>query len=146
MPELMPLRWGILGAGNIAKKFTLGAQVNADMVVVAVGSRDLSKANAFAKELNIERAHGSYEALVSDPDIDVIYVATPHPHHKECTLLALNHSKPVLCEKPFTMNAGETEELIDAAHGARLFLMEGMWSRFFPAMFKLRELLAQKVI
>jgi predicted dehydrogenase len=146
MPDLTTVRWGILGAGSIAKRFTEGAQSLPDAQVIAVGSRTQEKADAFADEFNIPHRHVSYEALVADPDVDVIYVATPHPMHKENTLLALNAGKPVLCEKPFTINAREAEEAVRTAREKRLFLMEGMWTRFFPAMYEVRRLIKEGAI
>ncbi|HEY3233616.1 MAG TPA: Gfo/Idh/MocA family oxidoreductase, partial [Polyangiaceae bacterium] len=93
-----------------------------------------------------KRAHGTYQALAEDPDIDVIYVATPHPMHRPDSLLCMSAGKAVLCEKPITVNAAECAELIAAARGKPIFLMEGMWTRFLPAIVKLRELLAKGVI
>jgi predicted dehydrogenase len=135
-----PIRWGILGAGSIAKRFVQGVQVLPDARVVAVGSRDRTKADAFADPLDIPRRHGSYEDLVADPEVDVIYVATPHPFHKDNSILALEAGKHVLCEKPFTINAAELEAIVRVARERKRFLMEGMWSRFFPAMVRLREM------
>jgi len=142
MPEdYATVRWGILGAGSIAKRFTEGANFLPDANVVAVGSRDRSKADQFADAYDIPHRHGSYEALVGDPDVDVIYVATPHPFHKEHALLALNAGKHVLCEKPVTINAGQLQEMVDTARAKKRFLMEGHWSRCFPVMAKIREAL-----
>src|SRR2546430_15227 len=102
-----PLRWGILGAGGIANRYCSDVKPLPDHKLVAVGSREQEKANAFADKFEIPNRHASYEALVADPEVDVIYVATPHNFHKEHTLLALNAGKPVLCEKPFTINLSE---------------------------------------
>jgi predicted dehydrogenase len=137
-----PLRWGIVGTGWIADKFA------ADMVhcdsgqVVAVGSRRAETANAFADRFGIPNRHGSYEALVNDPEVDVVYVATPHPMHHPNALLALHAGKPVLVEKPLTMNAAEARELVAAARAEELFLMEAMWTRFLPHILRIRGLLA----
>ena len=133
-------RWGILGAGGIAKKFSSGVQALADHELIAVGSRTQEKADQFADQFNIPHRHASYEALVADPEVDAIYVATPHPMHKENTLLCLVHGKHVLCEKPFTINAGEAKEIIDAARSRKLFLMEAMWTRFIPAVMEAKRL------
>ena len=133
-------RWGILGAGGIAKKFSIGVQALADHELIAVGSRTQEKADQFADQFNIPHRHASYEALVSDPEVDAIYVATPHPMHKENTLLCLAHGKHVLCEKPFTINAGEAQAIIDAARKHKLFLMEAMWTRFIPAVLEAKRL------
>ncbi|MDF2926096.1 MAG: dehydrogenase [Paenibacillaceae bacterium] len=140
------IKWGILAPGAIAHKFVKGLSVAEGAQVRAVGSRTLEKAEAFAGEYGIAKAYGSYEELVSDPDVDIIYVATPHPFHRESVLLCLNAGKAVLCEKPFTINAGEAEELVSRAREAKLFLMEAMWTRFLPAIVKVREWLAQGLI
>jgi predicted dehydrogenase len=141
-----PLRWGILGAGSIANRFCSDVKLLSDHRLAAVGSRDKAKADTFADKFTIQNRHDSYEALVADPEVDVIYVATPHPFHKEHSLLALRAGKAVLCEKPFTINAGEAEVVVKEARDRGLFLMEGMWSRFFPALVKLRELVAEGAI
>jgi predicted dehydrogenase len=141
-----PLRWGILGAGSIANRFCSDVKSLSDHRLAAVGSRDKAKADTFADKFSIQNRHDSYEALVADPEVDVIYVATPHPFHKEHSLLALGAGKAVLCEKPFTINAGEAEAVVKEARDRGLFLMEGMWSRFFPALVKLRELVAEGAI
>ncbi|MDP6108107.1 MAG: Gfo/Idh/MocA family oxidoreductase, partial [Candidatus Brocadiia bacterium] len=114
--------------------------------LVAVGSRTQEKADAFADEFGAPRRHASYEALAADPDVDIVYVATPHPQHKPCSMLCLEAGKAVLCEKPLTVNAAEAEELVACARGRGLFLMEAMWTRFFPLMDKVRELLAADAI
>ena len=137
-----PLRWGILGAGSIAGSFAADVQPLPDQEIAAVGSRDAVKAGEFADKHGIDVRHATYEALVSDPSIDAIYVATPHPFHKEHSLLALRAGKHVLCEKPFTINAAEAEAVIVEARGRNLFLMEAMWSRFFPIWEIVRERIA----
>ena len=141
-----PFRWGILGCGNIAKKFAGGLQALGDAELVAVGSRSQENADRFADEFGADRRHASYEALASDPEVDAIYVATPHPFHKENSILCLKHKKPVICEKPFTLNRAEAEELVSVARGENVFLMEAMWTRFLPLVVRLRELLAEGVI
>lgn len=140
------IRWGILSTGRIAKKFTQGLSVLADAEVLAVGSRAQEKADAFGEELNIPRRYGSYEHLAHDPDVDVIYVASPHPMHKADTLLCLQAGKAVLCEKPFTLNERDSREVIDFARQRSLFLMEAMWTRFFPLMVQVREWLQAELI
>jgi predicted dehydrogenase len=134
------IRWGILGPGRIAHKFATGLQAAPDAELVAVGSRTQEKAEAFADEFNAPRRHGSYESLAADPDVDVIYVATPHPHHMDATLLCLDHGKAVLCEKPFAMNVRQAERMVASAREKNLFLMEAMWTRFRPAIRKAVEL------
>ena len=139
-------RWGIISTGSIANRFVQGAQSLPDATVLAVGSRNQATADAFGERHGIERRHASYEALAADPELDAIYIATPHPFHRENCLLCLSADKPVLCEKPFTMNAAELEEVVALARARQLFLMEGMWSRFMPVMVRLRQLLADGVI
>ena len=139
-------RWGILGPGNIAAKFAAGVAALADQEVVAAGSRTQASADRFADRFDIRRRHVGYEALVADPEVDAIYVATPHNFHREHTLLALRHGKHVLCEKPFAINAAEAQEMVDAARAAGLFLMEAMWSRFLPIIVEARRLIADGAI
>jgi predicted dehydrogenase len=138
-----PLGWGLIGTGGIAATFASDLRLTATGRAVAVGSRDLDTANRFADRFEIPNRHGSYEALVADPDVDVVYVATPHPMHHANALLALDAGKPVLVEKAFTMNASEAEELVATARAKGLFLMEAMWTRFLPHIDKIRRLLAE---
>ncbi len=139
-------RWGILGPGNIANKFADGLSVLSDQKLVAIGSRSLEKAEAFASKYGAERSYGSYEALVADPELDAIYIATPHTFHKEHALLAINAGKPVLCEKPFTVNAAQATEVIEAARAKGVFVLEAMWSRFFPLIAEVKRLIADSAI
>ena len=139
-------RWGILGAGNIAKKFCAGVQALADHELVAVGSRSQEKADQFGAQFNIPHRHNSYEALAADPAVDAIYVATPHPMHKDHSLLCLRHGKAVLCEKPFTINAAEAKVVIDEARRLQIFLMEAMWTRFVPAVVEAKRLIDEGAI
>ncbi len=140
------IRWGILGTGNIAHQFARGLSVLTDAELVAVGSRSQETADAFGDEFGVGRRHPSYEALANDPDVDAIYVSTPHSLHRENSLLCLDAGKAVLCEKPFTINAREAEEVVQAAREKRLFLMEAMWTRFLPVLVRVRELLAERAI
>jgi predicted dehydrogenase len=140
------IRWGILGTGSIARKFALGLTTLLDAELVAVGSRSQAKADEFATRFNVARRHASYEALVKDPEVDVVYVATPHSLHAANTLMALEAGKPVLCEKPFTINARQAELVIRTARAKKLLVMEAMWSRFLPMMIRLKEMLAEGVI
>ena len=137
--------WGILGPGGIARAFATDLQVLDGHRVGAVGSRTLSNAQEFAKTFG-GTAYGSYEELISDPAIDAIYVATPHPAHKNNVIAALNAGKPVLCEKPFAINAGEAQEMVDAAHKNNVALMEAMWSRFLPHYAQVREIIDSGVL
>ena len=127
------LRWGFLSAGGIATAVADDFRI-AGITIQAVGARDLAKANEFADKFGIPNRHQGYEALVNDPEVDVVYVSTPHPWHHEHALLALNAGKHVLLEKPFTINAREAQEIRDFAAAKGLFVLEAMWSRFLPSM------------
>ena len=139
-------RWGILGTGKIARQFAEGLKVLPEAMLVAVGSRSAAQASAFGTQFNIPIRHSSYEALVNDPNVDIVYVATPHSCHKENTLLALSAGKAVLCEKPFTLDAHDAAEVIAFARAQKLFLMEAMWTRCFPLMARVREMLQSNEI
>jgi len=135
------VRWGILATGWIAELFVKDMNQHG-FTVAAVGSRSQAGADAFAARFGIPKAHGSYEALCADPDIDAIYVATPHPMHHANTRLALEGGKHVLIEKPLTINAGEAQDLVDLAASKGLVLLEAMWARFLPHMIRIREIIA----
>jgi predicted dehydrogenase len=137
-----PVRWGILGTGGIAHTFATDLRLTDSGVVAAVGSRSQESADRFADEYGIEARHPSYASLVADPDVDVIYVATPHPSHRENAILALRAGKPVLVEKPFAMNAAEAAAIVGVAREENLFAMEAMWTRFLPHFVQIREWLA----
>ncbi|MCP2670106.1 Gfo/Idh/MocA family oxidoreductase [Maricaulaceae bacterium EIL42A08] len=128
------VRWGILGAGRIARTFASDIVFTSNAALQAVGARDGQRAAAFAKDFSIPTAHGSYEALVDDPDVDAIYVATPHNFHLEQSLAAIKAGKAVLCEKPLTPSLEDSQTLIEAAHRHDIFLMEAMWSYFLPSL------------
>lgn len=132
------MRWGILGCGRIARTFATGLQFLPDATLIAVGSRSQEKADAFGAEFHAPHCHGSYASLVSDPDVDVIYVATPHPMHADDSQLCLAAGKAVLCEKPFTINAAQAEKVISLAREKRLFLLEAHWTRFLPLIAELQ--------
>ena len=138
-------KWGILGPGGIARAFAKDLQLLEGHEVAAVGSRTLSNAQEFAKTFG-GTAYGSYEELVADPTVDAIYVATPHPSHKENVITALNAGKPVLCEKPFAVNAHEAREMVAAAEKNGVALMEAMWARFLPHYADVREIIASGVL
>ena len=139
-------RWGILASGGIAQAFARDLSYFNNHIVAAVGSRSKESADSFATEFPGCLAYGSYEELVNDPTLDAIYVATPHPYHVSNTVLALNAGKPVLCEKPFTINAGEARQMKAAADANGVALMEAMWARFLPHMHRVREILASGVL
>lgn len=132
-------RWGILGPGGIARAFTSDLRT-AGLDVTAVGSRRRETAEAFAADFGIPHAHASYEELVADPDVDIVYIATPHPMHAANALLALEAGKHVLVEKAFTLNAAEAVAVRDAAAQRGLLAMEAMWTRYLPHMVRIREL------
>jgi predicted dehydrogenase len=138
-------RWGVLGPGGIAKAFAEDLKKLDGHSISAVGSRTLSNAQSFAKTFG-GTAYGSYEELVVDSKVDAIYVATPHPAHKDNVILALNAGKPVLCEKPFAVNALEAQQMVDAAAKNSVALMEAMWARFLPHYAKVREIIASGVL
>lgn len=139
------IRWGILATGGIAHAFA-GDLVKSGRALQAVGSRSQEAADAFAAEFGIPTAHASYEALVSDPDVDIVYVSTPHPFHADNARLALNAGKHVLIEKPITLNAAEAREIVDLAASKGLLVLEAMWTRFLPHMVRIREILASGVL
>lgn len=140
------IRWGILSTGNIAAQFARGLASLPDAELVAVGSRSADSAQAFGETFQVPHRHATYEDLVNDPDVDVIYIGTPHPLHSENSLLCLRAGKPVLCEKPFTMNAREAEQVTGYARQKGIFLMEAMWTRFLPHIEQVRRLLAEGAI
>ena len=135
------LRWGILATGGIAHEMANDLVLNG-FTVQAVGSRSQASADAFAAEFGIPNAHPSYAALVADPEVDVIYVSTPHPFHAEHATLALEAGKHVLVEKPFTLNAAEARQVVDLATEKGLVVLEAMWTRWLPHMVRVREILA----
>jgi predicted dehydrogenase len=139
---MQQIRWGILSTGFIANLFAEGLTALDDATLIAVGSRGQASASAFGDKWNVPHRHASYEALAKDPDVEVIYVAPPHPFHYENTLMCLNAGKHVLVEKPFAMNARQAQEMIDLARKKGLFLMEAMWTRHLPAMVQLRKWIA----
>ena len=129
-----PVRWGILGAGGVARTVGADIAISPGSAVAAVASRDAARAAGLARELGAARAYGSYEAMVADPDVDVVYVATTHAHHRDAALLALGAGKPVLVEKPIGLNAREAREIREAARARGLLCMEGMWLRLNPTV------------
>ena len=141
-----PTRWGIIGTGWIATSFVRDLALLDDAEVVAVGSRRQAGADAFADLHGIRTRHATYAALAADPEVDVVYVATPHPGHHDAALLGIAEGKAVLVEKPFMLNAPEAEEVIAAARARGTFLMEAMWTRFLPHVVAIRALLDEDVI
>jgi predicted dehydrogenase len=139
------LRWGILATGGIAHAFTADLKT-AGLTVTAVGSRRPESAREFADQYGIPRSHGSYEELVADPEVDIVYIATPHSHHLPAAALALEHGKHVLIEKPLTLDADQAVAIRDLAADHGLLAMEAMWTRYLPHMVRLREILAAGTI
>ncbi len=139
---MTPFRWGILSTGRIAGVFATGLASLPDAELVAVGSRSAASAAAFAERFHVPRAYASYDELVADPDIDAIYIATPHSSHAEDALRAIAAGKAVLCEKPFTINATEAATVVAAARARGVFVMEAMWTRFLPVFVAIREQIA----
>lgn len=133
------LRWGILATGGIAHAFTSDLRT-AGLTVSAVGSRRPEASREFAAQFEIPHAHGSYEELVADPDVDIVYVATPHPMHADNAVLALEAGKHVLVEKPFTLTGAEAERVREVARARGLLAMEAMWTRYLPHMVRIREI------
>ncbi|WP_295801474.1 Gfo/Idh/MocA family oxidoreductase [Mucilaginibacter sp.] len=140
------IRWGILGAGRIARKFAADLKLVTDAELIAIGSRSQETAEEFGDEFDIKYRHDGYEALVKNPEVDVIYIATPHNLHYENTLLCLQHNKAVLCEKPFAMNARQAKAMIDLAKEKSLFLMEARWTMFHPHYKKTHEMIRQGLL
>ncbi|GDX44628.1 oxidoreductase [Bacteroidota bacterium] len=137
------IRWGILACGKIAKKFAADLKLVEDGELIAVASRDIERAKQFASEFPAKYVFGSYEELVNCEEVDAIYVASPHSHHHEHTLLCLNHGKAVLCEKAFAINQQQAKEMIELARTKKVFLMEALWTRFLPHYLKVREMIAE---
>lgn len=133
------IRWGILGPGVIAKQFAHDFQFVTKGELVAVASRSLERGQAFAQEFGIPKVYDNYEALYNDPEVDAIYVATPHNFHLKQSAAALRAGKAVLCEKPITVNPEECEELLSVAKETKQYLMEGLWTYFLPAIQKAKQ-------
>lgn len=140
------IRWGILAPGGISGTFAAALQEAEGAELAAVGSRDAGRARAFTEKYGFARAHGSYADLAADPEVDAVYIGTPHSFHERDTVLCLENGKHVLCEKPFAINAGQARRMIEAARANDLLLMEAMWTRFLPSLIHVRKLIADGVI
>jgi predicted dehydrogenase len=136
------VRWGILGTGKIARAFATALKDTPGAELVAVASRGIAGAQAFAGEFGGAAAFGSYQELADAPGIDIVYIGTPHPMHAENAMMVLHGGKAVLCEKAFTMNRREAEQVVALAREKQLFLMEAMWTRFMPALAEVRRVIA----
>lgn len=136
------INWGIIGLGKIAGKVASSFSAVPNANLYAIASRDISKAKTFASQFpTVEHCYGSYDELINDTKVDVIYIATPHPFHHQQTLQCLNNKKGVLCEKPLALNYKSALEMVNAARNNKTFLMEAMWTRFFPATHKALEII-----
>ncbi|MDO5720574.1 MAG: Gfo/Idh/MocA family oxidoreductase [Actinomycetaceae bacterium] len=140
------LKWGIIGTGGIAATFAQQVPAYSTGNIVAVGSRTRRSAHAFAQRFSIEHAHGSYAELVHNPDVEAVYVATPHAFHLEHALLAIQAGKPVLIEKAFTLNRTQGEHVFMEARAQGVFVMEAMWMRFLPHQLMVREILRSRTL
>lgn len=127
------VKWGIVGTGNIATQFAQGLQQVANAQIAAVASRSMDSATAFAQKFDIPKRYGSYEDMAKDRELEIIYIGAPHPQHYENVMLFLEAGHAVVCEKPLGVNAAQTEKMIAKAREKNVFLLEGMWTRFFPA-------------
>ena len=136
-------RWGIIGLGNIAHAFARGLKSAPGAELYAVGSRTTEKAEAFGRKYGARKRYATYQHLADDPNVDAVYIATPHPMHKEAALMCLAAGKAVLCEKPLAVNAAEAKAMIKAAHTHKAFLMEAMWTRFLPTVLQVRDWLEE---
>lgn len=143
---MKPFRVGIIGAGWIAHKMTISLAPLDGYEVSAIASRSLEKATIFAREHGIDKAYGSYEELVNDKDIDLVYIATPHSHHFDHAMLAIKHHKHVLVEKAFTANARQATILIETAKSEKVFITEAIWTRYMPLSLKVKELMDSGII
>ncbi len=140
------MKIGIIGAGWIADKMAETLTGLDSTMKYAIAARDLGRAREFARRWNFQKAYGSYKELVEDPEVELVYVATPHSHHFEHSSLAVNAGKPVLCEKAFTANAREADALLNLAHKKGVFITEAIWTRYMPLSFKVKELLESGAI
>ena len=137
---------GIIGAGWIAEKMAAALAPLEDYCVYAIASRSIEKAQSFAERWNVAKAYGSYEEMVADEEVDLVYIATPHSHHFPHAMLALKAGKPVLVEKAFTANEAEAQELIETAHSKGLFITEAIWTRYMPLSHKIKEIMESGII
>jgi dihydrodiol dehydrogenase / D-xylose 1-dehydrogenase (NADP) len=140
------IRWGIIGAGNISTKFAVALSAIEGIEIVAIASRNQEKADQFAEQFHIKKAYSSYEELAKDPEIDVVYIGTPHTEHRANSELCIRNKKAVLCEKPFTLNQQDTEYLIALAKEYDVFLMEAMWTKFMPVTNTVKRWLQEKAV
>ncbi len=139
-------KWAVLAPGRMAAKFTNGLKVLENAELYAVGSRDINRAEKFAQEHGFRKFYGTYEELAADPEVDVVYIASPHSHHRDQTLLCLGNKKAVICEKAFALNSREAGEMISEARRQKVFLMEALWPPFQPFYKKAHEILDSGIL
>ena len=140
------VRWGLIGAGNISSKFAKALNSLENTEITAIASRDIARAGDFAERFHVEKAYGSYEEMVRDPEIDVVYIGTPHTEHRANAKLCITNKKAVLCEKPFTLNGEEARELAALARENDVFLMEAMWTKLLPATRVVKQWIENKLV
>jgi len=140
MSETRVIRWGILSTGRIAADFATAMKHVPHSQIVAVASRTVDSARAFAAKFGIQHAYGNYEELLQDKNVEIVYIGSPHPSHFDNIMMCLKHGKHVLCEKPLTLNSKEAIQCVELARKQKLFMMEAMWTRFFPAVQKVQEI------
>ncbi|MFD6406657.1 Gfo/Idh/MocA family protein, partial [Streptomyces diastaticus] len=145
-PAVRPVRWGVLATGPMAAAFTEDLKLLPDAEVGAVASRSEASARRFADRFGVPRAYGTWRELADDPEIDVVYVATPHAHHLAATTLMLESGTPVLCEKPFALNRGEAEAMVALAERRALLLMEAMWTCVHPLVRRMLAMIGDGLI
>lgn len=137
------IKWGIIGLGNIARKFAHDLQLADDSILYAIASRSQQGVRSFHKDYPAKKSYDSYEALLEDPEVKVVYIATPHSHHYPWILKCLEKGKHVLCEKPLCVNANQVAEVIKKQRETGLFVMEALWTRFMPAYIELKKMLLE---
>jgi len=137
------IKWGILATGNIACQFAEALKYVKDAEIRAVASRDISRADKFALKYGIKQCYGDYRRLAENKELDIVYIGTPNSCHIQDAIMLMDNGKHVLCEKPLSANAKEAEAMIQKAKENDVFFMEGMWTRFFPAVRKGMEWIAQ---
>jgi predicted dehydrogenase len=140
------IHWGILGTGAIARKFASDLKLIEDAELIAVGSRTKESAESFGREFSAKNLHGSYEALAQDPEVDAVYIATPHNLHYVNTILCLLHDKAVLCEKPFALHASQAAAMIELAREKEILLMEALWTKFLPHFKEMQSMIANGIL
>lgn len=140
------LNMGLMGAGNIAGKMAETVNAMKGVTLYAIASRTEEKAKAFAKQYGAKKAYGSYEEMLDDAKVDLVYIATPHSEHYDNAMLCISHKKPVLCEKAFTANAKQAREVLEYAEKENVFITEAIWTRYMPMVDMIKDVLNQALI